>query len=99
MELSPRLTPSAPTHPLAVRIVPAYDIQDTPDVALDSADKAGGVLPDVIDMLILIEGLSRKQAVKDMDAVRTASRNNKFSREMGETPGLSSVSVGPTSDW
>jgi hypothetical protein len=96
--LSPSLTPSVPT-PLAVRIVPAYDIKNTPDVALDSVDKAGGVLPDVIDMLILVEGLSREQAVKDMDAVRTASRNNKFAREMGETPGLSSVSVGHTSDW
>ena len=85
---------------MTVRIVPADDIEDTPDTALYSANKAGGVLPDVIDMRISVEGLSRNQALKDMAAIRTASRINKLSLELSETAGLSAASVGQTSqEW
>ena len=87
--------------PLApVRIVPKNDIADTPDIALDAAGQTGGVLPDVIDMRILVSGLSRGQAATDMDAIRTASRSGKLSRELSATPGLTAASVGHTpQDW
>jgi len=79
---------------MTVRIVPADDIEDTPDMALYSTHQAGGVLPGVIDMRISVEGLSRNQALMDMTFIRTASRNNKFSVEISKTAGLSAASVG-----
>ena len=88
--------PYPPTS--SVRIVPKNDIANTPDIALDELGLTGGVLPDVIDMRILIEGLSSTQAATDMDALRTASRSGKLSRELSATPGLKAASVGSTPD-
>jgi hypothetical protein len=68
----------------------------TPDLALDSAGQTGGALPGAIDMHVAVAGLSRDQALIDMNALRTASRDNKLSRELSKTPGLKAASVAST---
>jgi hypothetical protein len=82
-----------PSSCFTARIIPKDDISATPDIALDSAGQTGGALPDVIEMHVAVAGLSHDQALIDMNALRTASRAGKLSRELSTTPGLKAASV------
>ena len=85
-----------------VRVVPRDKSVNEPDVVLDqAAAHPGNALPDVLDVRVAVAGLTKQQAFFDMNAVRTASRSGKLSREMAKTPGLDAgASVGhSTDDW
>ena len=83
----------------SVRVAPKDDFVDTPDIALDAAGRAGGEVPDVLDMQVAVAGLSRGQAFANMNAIRAASRSGKLSRDLSTTPGLDGASVGTTPDF
>ena len=83
-----------------VRVVPKGHDVNSADVTLDLAAAAGGDVPDVLDMRIAVAGLTSDQAVRDVAAIRAASRSGKLTRELQKTPGLGTASLGHTpDDW
>lgn len=70
---------------------PAYVTVDTPL-------PPGGV--DVMDITMVIAGLTRDEALRDLDSIRGVARLGRYTRELARTPGLSAASVGPAPrDW
>jgi hypothetical protein len=88
-----------PFYSPSVRVAPKDDFVDTPDIVLDAAGRAGGEVPDVLDMRIAVAGLTRGQAFATMNAIQASSRSGKMSRELSSTPGLDGASVGTTPDF
>lgn len=81
----PRVLPQRPD------VNPAY-------VTVDTALPPGGV--DVMDITMVIAGLTRDEALRDLDSIRGVARLGRYTRELARTPGLTAASVGPAPrDW